>query len=46
MPSINPYLNFPGTTEDSLEKADRLFKPLSNVGVLEMPLTDMIWGAY
>lgn len=31
---------------DSRKEADRLFKSLSDGGVVEMPLTDMFWGAY
>lgn len=30
----------------SREEADRLFKGLSDGGAIEMPLTDMFWGAY
>lgn len=31
---------------DSRQEADRLFKSLSDGGAVEMPLTDMFWGAY
>ncbi len=31
---------------DSRQEADRLFKSLSAGGAVEMPLTDMFWGAY
>lgn len=31
---------------DSREEADRLFKGLSEGGVVEMAMTDMFWGAY
>ncbi len=31
---------------DSKEEADRLFKGISAGGVVEMPMTDMFWGAY
>lgn len=31
---------------DSRNEADRLFKGLSDSGAVEMPLTDMFWGAY
>ena len=31
---------------DSREDADRIFKGLSEGGVVEMAMTDMFWGAY
>ena len=31
---------------DSKEEADRLFNGLSKGGKVEMPMTDMFWGAY
>ncbi len=31
---------------DSRQEADRLFQSLSAGGAIEMPLTDMFWGAY
>ena len=31
---------------DSKEEADRLFNALSTGGAVEMPMTDMFWGAY
>lgn len=31
---------------DSREEADRFFQSLSAGGAVEMPLTDMFWGAY
>ncbi|MBL7723859.1 MAG: VOC family protein [Chitinophagaceae bacterium] len=31
---------------DSRQEADRLFQSLSAGGAVEMPLTDMFWGAY
>ncbi len=39
----NVYINL---DVDSRQEANRLFKSLSDGGVVEMPLTDMFWGAY
>lgn len=42
-PGNNMYISL---DVDSRQEADRLFKSLSAGGVVEMPLTDMFWGAY
>lgn len=39
----NMYINL---DTDSREEANRLFNSLSDEGKIEMPLTDMFWGAY
>lgn len=39
----NVYINL---DVDSRQEADRLFKSLSDGGAIEMPLTNMFWGAY
>ena len=39
----NVYINL---EPDSREEADRLFNALSADGVIEMPMSDMFWGAY
>lgn len=42
-PGNNMYISL---DVDSRQEADRLFKSLSAAGAVEMPLTDMFWGAY
>jgi PhnB protein len=39
----NIYINL---EPDTKEEADRLFAALSSGGEIEMPMTDMFWGAY
>jgi PhnB protein len=42
-PGNNMYISL---DVDNREEADRLFNGLSAGGAVEMPLTDMFWGAY
>ncbi len=42
-PGNNMYISL---DVDTKEEADRLFGALSEGGKIEMPLTDMFWGAY
>jgi PhnB protein len=42
-PGNNVYTNL---DVDTKEEADRLFNALSEGGAIEMPMTDMFWGAY
>ena len=42
-PGNNMYISL---DVDSRSEADRLFNSLSEGGSVEMPLTDMFWGAY
>ncbi len=39
----NVYINL---EPDSRDEADRLFNALSAEGAIEMPMSDMFWGAY